>query len=261
MIQWALIAKIVEIAYDAYKAFKNSRESVTNEEVLAQINRIASKLDETKLEIISKIQDMRLADLEGDVIGLGAQLRAYKVYNKDTDHDTWLLEGERLREVVDHGVNVLSDLEALLNHADLDNELEFAAAVFSLFAAIIPLRASAMVERTYTYQTSDAEWIPSMMEQARVQVERLEPKLREHSDSRFRDIFQEEGEPVGMGQAKYIQVGYYFMGERILVDEVHPNHLDHALQNARRELRNHKKEAFQDYLCVRTVQAVKANLS
>jgi hypothetical protein len=222
------------------------------EDLLQHIRRVATSVERAREEIIEEIQGTQLANLAGDVNGLGMLLSEYTAYNRETEYHQWLSEGERLREIIDDGAIVVGHLEEELNRLDLAQSdlLDYAGEVFSVFASAIPLRGTAMLERTRHYQTHDANHIPEMHLRIRTQVNRLLPALRRESDRRFSGVKVRRDEPAGQGKY-YWQCYYEFEGNSI--DVGHPvleHKLPDAKSRARQVLKEHKQIAFLGYHCL-----------
>jgi len=216
------IGKYVEKAYNFYQKYIAKKDEKPG--VLKLLEEMCATLEEVKdavlKEIPQEIKETRLADLEGDVIGLVTNFREYDIYDEETEHTQWEVARERLRDAIDRAAGVLGDLETEIGRCDLDKNIDLhqAIKVFGLYATLVPLRALAMEELARNYQMNEEEHILSMFVRAKDLAGKLYPKLRDKSDSRFsEDIVELRGEPWNGGFM--IRIGYRFEGRFLQIDE------------------------------------------
>jgi len=245
------IGKYVEKAYNFYQKYIAEKDEKPG--VLKLLEEMCATLEEVKDAVLSEIpqeiKETRLADLEGDVIGLVTNFREYDIYDKDAEPIAWEIAKERLRDAVDRAAGVLGDLESEIGRCDLDQDIDLnqAIKVFGLYATLIPVRALAMTELARSYQMNEEEHILSMFAGARDLAKKLYPRLREKSDSRFSvDIVELRGEPWNGGFM--IRIGYRFEGRFLQIDEFPPNRPSNKVRDrVRKVFEEHKDKAFSEY--------------
>jgi hypothetical protein len=260
-VEWTVIAKVIEAAYDAYQNY-NDRESILqrHQEI---IDEIVGGLNRTRYEIITEIvqeiRDGRLANLDGDIRGLEIRFAEYARYDQETQHSQWQSEGNRLRDIIDDSADVLGNLEAELDHLDLRTipDARHAGRVFALYAVLVPFRATAILERDFTYGTQGVKHIPAMFDKIKALAGTLSARLRAASDSRFSsDIVERRGEPLGDGQYSTI-LGYMF--ENVFTHAtviVFGRHVSRMRELARDQLNAHKERAFLQFPGVSVILTV-----
>jgi len=245
------IGKYVEKAYNFYQKYIAKKDEKPG--VLKLLEEMCATLEEVKdavlKEIPQEIKETRLADLEGDVIGLVTNFREYDIYDEETEHTQWEVARERLRDAIDRAAGVLGDLETEIGRCDLDKNIDLhqAIKVFGLYATLVPLRALAMEELARNYQMNEEEHILSMFVRAKDLAGKLYPKLRDKSDSRFsEDIVELRGEPWNGGFM--IRIGYRFEGRFLQIDESPPNRPRNKLRDkVRKVFEEHRDKAFSEY--------------
>lgn len=256
--QFVAVAAAVKAAYGIYNMLNSlftSNKEVTwlpPHDLVQEIRNLSFHIEACRSAIISEIQEMRLAQLSGDVTGLADRFKEYTVYDKETQYDQWVSEGGRLRELIDDAANTLGQLDHELNRLDLKQiaNMEYGAKVFSVFAIAIPLRATAMLERARHYQTQDANHIHDMHKRLHNQVDRLIPELRSHSDRRFSAVMTRPAEPG------YWQVYYRFHGKLQFGHEVPKPQLPAAIKLVEQHLELRKQIMFSSYLCIPVIEAL-----
>jgi len=263
---FATIFAIAKEAYDWYNKLKNWLDfdhHYTNDEIAGLINHVMLLVERTRREIVLEIQETRLADLIGDVNGLLMRFREYTIYDKETQHEQWQLEGSRLLQIVDDSADVISDLEAELARLDLDQhytllnripDVEHAAKVYPLLTILTPFRVIAMTERTRNYGTEDIDHIPPIWIQLKDQTDKVYEAFRYVIENGFSGIITRDGEPDGRG-GRYVQIGYKFKNSFVLLYEAAKS-TNSILEKARKQLEKRKA----NYLCLQIDVMAKAEL-
>lgn len=254
----------IKAIYQAYQAYKDDQEQDRKTEQI--ISEIVAALDRTRNEIIAKIVDQlrlsRRADLDGDIRGLQTRFMEYQRYDKQSQREQWSQESNRLLNIIDESASVIGDLEAEIDTLNLKAmpDAKHAGYVFTLYAAIVPLRATAMRERSFIYGTVDGEHIPAMFTKVKSRAVKLQPQMRRTSDSRFSSsIVRRRGEPMGDGQFATI-LGYNFESKfRFLAEYGRPptaEILQQIWKRANQKFSGAKDSAFRKFPGVRAILAV-----
>ena len=98
-IDFSTIAKIVQTVYAIYnkmKSWMDQSKKVSNEDIARLITELMRSANQARIDIISEIREIRLADLIGDVNGIFIRIGEYTIYDKNSQYQQWNSEGERL---------------------------------------------------------------------------------------------------------------------------------------------------------------------
>jgi hypothetical protein len=251
-----LVATALNAAYTAFRLFIGVKSRLDPEGaslVQEQLRKISDNLDVVAQAVIDELPEQifqqRVDELEAAVFGLSMNFRDYRRYPQHSEQ--WVAERERLREVVDHSPAVIGSLVIILDDLDLTKpeELDKAVKIFCLYAALIPLRAAAMEERSETYEMHDAESIQAML----LDAESLASVKREgfwrSTRARFGDRIEHTvGEPIpGPQGIRYGKLVYRFDGHfRLagLLDPRRPDQHSGIYTQAQEMFELHKKRLF-----------------
>jgi hypothetical protein len=252
MVAWSAVVGALSTAYSIYEAHENEqKDAEARKQLFWDIVQAVHRMqDQVVSEILEELRRLDLVDLQGRMNGVTTRFSDYDIYDPETQQELWSAEHLKLAAIVADAADLLGHLDAELDSLDLTlrPDVRHAVRVLSLYATLVPFRATAMLEEHYTYGAATLEDIEGMLKMAWNRANELLPKLRSAADARFSGV---TFEPVG-GQTTEPysgKVGYKFDSKFVSVVpsvKFDGPGLEQAIQKAEERLVQHRHSVFME---------------
>jgi len=155
------------------------REQAAQDQAIARqiVTAISAKIEQSKEEILQRLEQLRLQELEGVLIALEVNVVEYDVDGSPDSKD--LLDFI----INNRAASLLGSAEAIVR--DISSNPDFALLAYPILAFAVGVRSWAMTERKYTFGKNSDDDIKRMLEKATSHANAVSNELRRKTDRRF----------------------------------------------------------------------------